>query len=48
MPFGGGHRGYGRWAEATGVNPNDIIVRDDDRLGGLAAYFGTRVSVSLV
>jgi anaerobic selenocysteine-containing dehydrogenase len=47
IPFDGGHRGYGRWAEATGVNPNDIIVRDDDRLGGLAAYFGTRVRVSL-
>ncbi|MFQ5843509.1 MAG: molybdopterin-dependent oxidoreductase [Planctomycetota bacterium] len=46
MPFDGGHRGYGRWAEAVGVNPNDILVRDDDRLGGLAAYFGTRVRVS--
>jgi len=48
MPFGGGHRGYGRWADAIGVNPNDILVRDDDRLGGLAAYFGTRVRVSRV
>jgi anaerobic selenocysteine-containing dehydrogenase len=47
VPFDGGHRGYGRWAEAIGVNPNHILVRDDDRLGGLAAYFGTRVKVSL-
>jgi anaerobic selenocysteine-containing dehydrogenase len=45
MPFDGGHRGYGRWAESIGVNPNDILVRDDDRLGGQAAFFGTRVSV---
>lgn len=46
MPFDGGHRGYGRWAETTGVNPNDVIVRDDERLGGLATYFGTRVRLS--
>jgi len=48
MPFGGGHRGYGRWADGSGVNPNDILVRDEDRLGGLSAYFGTRVRVSRV
>ncbi|MHC4953623.1 MAG: molybdopterin-containing oxidoreductase family protein [Planctomycetota bacterium] len=46
MPFGGGHRGYGRWANEHGVNPNDITVRDDDRLGGVSAYFSTRVRVS--
>jgi len=46
MPFGGGHRGYGRWADELGVNANDILVRDDDRLAGMAAYFGTRVRVT--
>ena len=46
LPFGGGHRGYGRWAEATGVNPNDVLVPDEDRLAGLVAYFGTRVKVT--
>jgi anaerobic selenocysteine-containing dehydrogenase len=45
VPFGGGHRGYGRWATDTGVNPNEILVRDEDRLGGMTAYFGTRVRV---
>jgi len=48
MPFGGGHRGYGRWARTIGANPNDLLVRDEDRLGGLTAYFGTRVRVSRV
>jgi len=45
MPFDAGHRGYGRWAEATGVNPNEIMIRDDDRIVGQAAYYGTRVRI---
>jgi len=27
------------------VNPNKIIVNENDRLGGLAAWFSTRVKV---
>jgi anaerobic selenocysteine-containing dehydrogenase len=46
IPFDGGHRGYGRWAERTGANPNDILMRDEDRLAGQAAYYGTRVRIT--
>ena len=48
LPFCQGHRGYGRWAGRVGVNPNDILVPDEDRLTGMAAYFGTRVRVRRV
>jgi len=45
MPFELGHRVYGRWAQGRGVNPNEIIANENDRLGGLAAWFSTRVKV---
>jgi len=45
MPFELGHRAYGRWAQGRGANPNEIIVNENDRLGGLAAWFSTRVKV---
>lgn len=45
MPFELGHRSYGRWARGRGVNPNEILVHENDRLGGLAAFFSTRVKV---
>ena len=45
MPFEPGHRAYGRWARGVGVNPNEILVNENDRLGGLAAFFSTRVKV---
>lgn len=48
MPFDQGHRGYGHWAEQIGANPNEILVRDDERLSGMATYFGTRVKVTRV
>ncbi|MHC5009373.1 MAG: molybdopterin-containing oxidoreductase family protein [Planctomycetota bacterium] len=48
MPFDQGHRGYGRWAEQIGANPNDILVPDEDRLSGMVAYFGTRVRIRRV
>jgi len=48
MPFDQGHRGYGRWASRVGVNPNDVLVRDEDRLTGQASFFGTRVQVRRV
>jgi len=48
IPFGGGHRSCGRWAEGIGANPNDILVPDEDRLGGQRAYLGTRVRVRRV
>ncbi len=45
IPFELGHRAYGRWAKGRGVNPNEILVHENDRLGGLAAFFSTRVKV---
>jgi len=45
MPFELGHQAYGRWAEDRGANPNWIIAKEYDRLGGLAAWFSTRVKI---
>ncbi|MFC1938051.1 molybdopterin-dependent oxidoreductase [Chloroflexota bacterium] len=42
---GQGHHAYGRWAKGIGVNPNEIIGVDYDRLSGQAAFFNTRVRV---
>ena len=45
IPFELGHRAYGRLAQGRGVNPNEILAHVNDRLGGLAAFFSTRVKV---
>ncbi len=45
IPFEQGHTAYGRWAKGRGVNPNAILVNETDHLGGLAAFFSTRVKV---
>ncbi len=42
---GQGHYNNGRWANGIGVNPNDIIGVDYDRLSGQSAFFNTRVRV---
>jgi anaerobic selenocysteine-containing dehydrogenase len=42
---GQGHYAGGRWAEGIGINPNDIIGTDYDRLSGQSAFFNTRVKV---
>jgi len=42
---GQGHYAYGKWAKGIGVNPNEIIGVDYDRLSGQAAFFNTRVRV---
>jgi molybdopterin-containing oxidoreductase family iron-sulfur binding subunit len=42
---GQGHYAYGGWAKGIGVNPNEIIGVDYDRLSGQAAFFNTRVRV---
>ena len=39
IPYGQGHKAYGRWAKGRGVNPNDLLVRDYDYLGGFVSYF---------
>ncbi|MBI4200236.1 MAG: molybdopterin-dependent oxidoreductase [Chloroflexi bacterium] len=45
MPFENGHTAYGRWASGRGANPNRILVNESDFLGGLAAFFSTRVRI---
>ena len=42
---GQGHSSYGRWQKGIGVNPNEIIGVDYDRISGQAALFNTRVKV---
>ncbi|MCL5025513.1 MAG: molybdopterin-dependent oxidoreductase [Chloroflexi bacterium] len=45
MPFGFGHRAYGRWAKDRGANPNWILASDGDPLAGLVGWSATRVKV---
>ena len=45
MPFELGHSQYGRWAKGRGVNPNEITAKEYDNLGGLQAWYSTRVKV---
>lgn len=45
MPYELGHTAYGNWAKGRGANPNDIIVYENDYLGGSAAWFSTMVDV---
>lgn len=42
---GQGHHFCGRWAKGMGVNPNEIIGVDYDRISGQAIFFNTRVKV---
>jgi anaerobic selenocysteine-containing dehydrogenase len=45
MPYGQGHKAYGRWAKGRGINPNEVLVREYDYLGGFVSYYSTRVKV---
>ena len=45
IPYGQGHKAYGRWAKDRGVNPNDLLVKECDFLGGFLSYYSTRVKV---
>jgi anaerobic selenocysteine-containing dehydrogenase len=45
IPYGQGHKAYGRWAKGRGINPNDLLVREYDYLGGFASHFSTRVKI---
>jgi anaerobic selenocysteine-containing dehydrogenase len=46
MPFGWGHRAFGRWAQNRGQNPNDVLAARVDPVRGLPALSGTRVRLS--
>jgi anaerobic selenocysteine-containing dehydrogenase len=45
IPYGQGHKAYGRWAKGRGINPNDLLMREYDHLGGFVSYFSTKVKV---
>ncbi len=45
IPYGQGHKAYGQWARGRGINPNDLLVREYDYLGGFVSHFSTRVKV---
>jgi len=45
IPYGQGHKAYGRWAKGRGINPNDLLAREYDYLGGFASFYSTRVKV---
>ncbi len=45
IPYELGHKEYGRWARMRGSNPNEIIANEHDNLGGLAAWFSTKVKI---
>ena len=40
---GQGHYSNGKWSNGIGVNPNDIIGVDYDRISGQSAFLNTRV-----
>lgn len=46
IPFGQGHRAFGRWARNRGDNPNDVFVTRDDTLKGFGTLAGTRVKMT--
>jgi anaerobic selenocysteine-containing dehydrogenase len=45
VPFGQGHRAYGRWAQGRGSNPNDVIMSLEDTLKGYGILTGARVKI---
>jgi anaerobic selenocysteine-containing dehydrogenase len=45
MAIGQGHTSYGRWQKRMGVNPNELLGVDYDRISGQAVFFNTRVKV---
>ncbi len=45
IPYGQGHKAYGRWAKGRGINPNDLLVREYDYLGGFVSHYSTRVKI---
>jgi anaerobic selenocysteine-containing dehydrogenase len=45
MPLGLGHTALGRWAKNLGVNPNRLLQAQAERLGGVSAWFETRVKI---
>jgi len=45
IPFGLGHKAYGRYARGIGVNPYEILVEDYDFISGVSSLISTKVNV---
>jgi anaerobic selenocysteine-containing dehydrogenase len=43
-PLRTGHQAYGRWAKGR-INPNALLIREYDHLGGFVSHYSTRVKV---
>ncbi len=48
IPFGLGHKAYGRYAKGVGVNPHEIIYENFDYLSGCASRISTKIFVENV
>jgi len=46
VPFGLGHKSFGRYAEGRGVNPLDILPASSDSLSGGFTWFSTKANIS--
>ena len=46
VPFGLGHKSYGRYAKDRGVNPIEILPAANDALSGGFAWLSTKVAIS--
>jgi anaerobic selenocysteine-containing dehydrogenase len=45
IPYGLGHKTFGRWAKERGINPMELIGTDVDELTGKPAIFSARVKI---
>ena len=45
IPFGMGHKNYGRYARGIGVNPNEVLQEDYDFLSGQPSLISTMVEL---
>lgn len=48
LPFGLGHKAYGRYARGIGVNPFEILVEEYDGLSGSPSLISTKVTIAKV
>jgi anaerobic selenocysteine-containing dehydrogenase len=48
IPFGLGHKAYGRYAKGIGVNPYEILTEDYDSLSGELSLVSTKVAIEKV
>jgi len=48
IPFGLGHKAYGRYAQNIGVNPYELLTEIFDPLGGQPSLISTKVNVQKV